>query len=63
VTVTVINPTQRMYNLSGALLYPGPYRIPRPDFRLREAINLGGGMDDTIKMVWVFRTTRQPQIV
>lgn len=56
VTVVVVNPLQRMYNLSGTgLLYPGPYRIPRPDFRLREAINQGGGLDDTIKTVYVFR--------
>jgi polysaccharide export outer membrane protein len=55
VTVTVTNPLQRMYNVSGQLLYPGPYRISRPDFRLREAINLGGGMDDTVKNVWVYR--------
>lgn len=54
-TVVVANPMQRMYNLSGSVLYPGPYRIPKPDFRLREAINQGGGMDDTIKMVWVYR--------
>ncbi len=55
VTVTVANPVQRMYNLSGAVLYAGPYRIARPDFRVREAINLGGGMDDSAKFVWVFR--------
>lgn len=55
VVVNVVNPLQRMFNLSGQVLYPGPYRIPRPDFRLREAINLGGGMDDTIKSVWVMR--------
>lgn len=57
VTVTVANPMQRMYNLSGSVLYAGPYRIPRPDFRLREAINLGGGMDDSVKYVWVVRNS------
>ncbi|MBI4578193.1 MAG: polysaccharide biosynthesis/export family protein [Planctomycetes bacterium] len=55
VTVVVVNPLQRMFNLSGSVLYPGPYRIARPDFRVFEAINLGGGMDDNVKTVWVFR--------
>ncbi len=57
ITVVVANPLQRMYNLFGSVLYPGPYRIPKPDFRLREAINQGGGLDDNAKMVWVYRNS------
>ncbi len=59
ISVVVANPLQRMYNVSGQVLYAGPYRIPRPDFRLREAINLGGGMDDNAKYVWVYRKAAQ----
>jgi len=55
VTVLVANQQQRMYNLDGAVRAPGSYRILRPDFRLREAIVLGGGLDETAKVIYVSR--------
>ena len=60
VTVTVLNQQQRQFNLAGQVIYPGPYSIPRPDTRLLEAINLGGGLGDTVKVVWVYRGGNPP---
>jgi protein involved in polysaccharide export with SLBB domain len=55
VTVTVLQQQQRLFNLDGSVRAPGPYRIPRSDFRLREAILLGGGLDENAKVIYVFR--------
>ena len=55
VRVAVEIAQQRLYHLGGDVLYPHTYPIPRPDFRLREAILVGGGLVDQVKTVWVFR--------
>ncbi len=55
VTVLVANQQQRIYNLDGAVRAPGSYRILRPDFRLREAIVQGGGLDETAKVIYISR--------
>ncbi|UCD29688.1 MAG: polysaccharide biosynthesis/export family protein [Planctomycetota bacterium] len=66
VTVSFINQQQRMYNIAGsAVTRPGAYPIIRPDYRLKEAINMAGGLGDMVKTVYVIReekkTLRTPQ--
>lgn len=43
------------YNLIGAVTSPGPYFIPKADYRLLEAIHAGGRFDDQIREVYVIR--------
>src|SRR6185369_12168473 len=41
----------------------GRYRINPPDFRLREAINQAGGLDPSVKVIYVFRNEPKPKRV
>lgn len=43
------------FNLIGAVTSPGPYFIPKADYRLLEAIHAGGRFDDQIREVYVIR--------
>ncbi|GMU21773.1 MAG: hypothetical protein AMXMBFR13_18620 [Phycisphaerae bacterium] len=63
VTVQVVGAQQRLFHVGGSVPQPGSYTIPRPDFRLREAINLAGGLDPSIKTVYVQRNApRQKKV-
>jgi len=57
VIVSVAQAMQRVFHVSGPanLVNSGMYAITRPDFRLREALNLAGGLDPLVKYVTVFR--------
>ncbi len=43
------------FNLIGAVTSPGPYFIPKADYRLLEALHAGGRFDDQIREVYVIR--------
>lgn len=63
VVVTLLTQQQRLYYVEGAVAQPGPFRILRPDFRLREAILLAGGLGETVKTIYVFRDGQPRQRV
>lgn len=54
-----VNPVQRRkqtYNIMGGVLNPGSYNIPRPDYRLLEAMANGGRFSENVQWVYVIRT-------
>lgn len=57
VDVTVIGGRQRVFHVFGLITRPGTYQIPAPDFRLLEALLMGGGLTDLADHVYVFRGT------
>ncbi|MGQ9648685.1 MAG: polysaccharide biosynthesis/export family protein [Phycisphaerae bacterium] len=73
-TVTVVMGDQqnRTFNITGAVQAPGTYRIPRPDFRLTEALIMAGGSDEMLQRlyaggrahtIYVIRNERRPKTV
>ena len=62
VVVTVTSAQQRVFYLAGAIAQPGMYPIIRPDFRLREALNLGGGLDQSVKDIYIVRNQPREKI-
>src|SRR5690606_2707909 len=63
VTVAVLSAQHRTFNVAGAIANPALYPIVRPDFRLREAIHLAGGLDPTVKDIYVFRNSPRKKLV
>ncbi len=63
VLVTAVEQRQRLFNLSGAIRQSGMYSMPRSDYRLQEAINMGGGLDDLVRWVYVTRDEPRPKEV
>lgn len=74
ITLTVGDQQNRSFSISGAIGSPGTYRIPRADFRLREALIMAGGASEDlaqavavngrVQMVYVFRNEpRQKRVV
>lgn len=63
VIVSLINQQGRIYHISGSVSAPGRYRIIPPDFRLREAINQAGGLDPSVKTIYVFRNEPKPKLI
>lgn len=64
VVVNALTQQQRLYNIDGAVVNPGPYRIQRSDFRLREAINQAGSLDPTVRTIYVLRNEpREKRVV
>jgi len=61
VTVTVSDPRQRMYQISGVIAQPASYRILRPDYYLNQAILQAGGLDQTVKTIYVFRKQKKQE--
>jgi protein involved in polysaccharide export with SLBB domain len=61
IIVNVAQQRQRLFTLAGAIRDSGTYPIPKPDFRLREAITMGGGLDELVKTVYVFRNESRPK--
>jgi polysaccharide export outer membrane protein len=53
--VQVVAQRQQTFNLIGAVDKPGPYFIPRPNYRLLEAISAGGRFDENAEYVYVIR--------
>lgn len=46
---------QQTFNIIGAIDSPGPYFIPKADYRLLEALTSGGRFDETVEEVYVIR--------
>lgn len=46
---------QQTFNVIGAVESPGPYFIPRADYRLLEALTAGGRIDESIEQVYIIR--------
>ncbi len=46
---------QQTYNIIGDVQSPGPYFIPRADYRLLEAITAGGRFDENVQEIYVIR--------
>ncbi len=55
VSVTTASQRNQTFNLVGGVNSPGPYFIPKADYRLLEAITAGGRFDETIADVYVIR--------
>ncbi|MHC4443801.1 MAG: polysaccharide biosynthesis/export family protein [Planctomycetota bacterium] len=62
VNVSVIDQRQRMYNIEGTIARPAAYRILRSDFRLKEAVNLAGGLETIVKTIYVFRRGKKEEL-
>lgn len=54
-SVVAVSQRQQTFNLVGSVDRPGPYYIPRANYRLLEAISAGGRFDDTGEWVYVIR--------
>lgn len=59
--VTILSQRQRIFNISGAILNPGPYRILEPDFRLIDALSLAGGVPEQADWIYVYRSQKRPR--
>lgn len=55
IEIDIIEYGQQRYSLIGSISKPGPYFIPRPDFRLLEGISSGERVDSTAKELFVIR--------
>lgn len=53
VRVAVLQSMQQRFTAIGFISAPGPYPIPRPDFRLLEAIALIGGIADQVDKIYI----------
>ncbi len=61
-TVVVRQRTQRMFTMVGYISRPGPVEIPRPDFRMLEALSYIGSIPEEVEKVYVIRKTEtQPK--
>ena len=58
VRVALLQSVQQRFTAIGFIAQPGPYPIPRPDFRLMEAIAAVGGISDQVDKIYV--GTRAP---
>lgn len=54
-SVVVTQQRQQTFNIVGGVEHPGPYFIPRANYRLLEAITAGGRFDESIDEVYVIR--------
>lgn len=63
--VSVVPASQRsqVFNILGAVQNPGPYFIPKADFRLLEAITSGGNFDESIQEVYVIRQAALSEVI
>jgi len=55
VEVVIIQKRQQTFTVVGAVQQPGPYFIPKPDYRLYEAITAAGQFNENIEYVYVVR--------
>jgi polysaccharide biosynthesis/export protein len=63
ITLTMGDQQNRLFNISGAVQSPGSYRIPRADFRLREALNMGGANNEMAQAVAIGGRVQQIYII
>lgn len=55
VDVRVAEQRQQSYTVFGSVVNAGPYFIPKPDFRLLEALTTAGGFNESSAYVYVIR--------
>lgn len=55
VSIVPLAQRQQTYAVIGAVESPGPYFIPRPDYRLLEAITAAGRFPESIEEIYVIR--------
>lgn len=55
VLVTVSAQRQQTFSITGGVRNPSSYFIPKPDYRILEAITAAGGMDETAQKIYVIR--------
>jgi len=55
VSITVQGRRQTTFNLIGSVTSPGTYVIPEPDYRLLEALSVGGAFNEDAEDVFVIR--------
>ncbi|HYC99786.1 MAG TPA: polysaccharide biosynthesis/export family protein, partial [Phycisphaerales bacterium] len=56
VDANAVQRRKQTYNIMGGVLNPGSYNVPRPDFRLLEALANGGRFSENVQWVYVIRT-------
>ncbi|MBN2559657.1 MAG: polysaccharide biosynthesis/export family protein [Phycisphaerae bacterium] len=54
VQVTLVVSQAAQFSMVGTLVRPGTYPLPRPDFRLLDAIAAGGGIPPQVENIYVF---------
>lgn len=55
VLVTVKAQRQQTFSATGGVAQPGGYFIPKPDYRLLEALTAAGGVSETAQKIYVIR--------
>jgi polysaccharide export outer membrane protein len=55
VQVTLLEARSQQYSILGAVQRPGTFGLPRPDYRLLQALAEAGGISPLIERVYVFR--------
>lgn len=63
VAVLVIERRHQNFELLGGITRPGTYQVPRPDFRLLDAISLAGDVQPGIETIYVIRAYEPPAAV
>jgi len=63
VSVTVVQSQGKRYTVIGSTSRPGIFSIPRPNFRLLDAIGDAGGVPPGIKTIYIIRTAQtEPKV-
>ncbi|GMV24213.1 MAG: hypothetical protein AMXMBFR58_02440 [Phycisphaerae bacterium] len=55
IAIVPVAQRQQTFTMIGAVETPGPYFIPRPDYRLLEAVTASGRFPETIEEIYVIR--------
>ena len=55
VTIVITAPRRATFNVIGAVSSPGLFSIPRPDYRLLEALTAAGRFSESVQSVYVIR--------
>lgn len=56
VDVNAVQRRRQTYSVLGGVMNPGTYNIPKPDFRLLEALSNSGRFSENVQWVYVIRT-------
>jgi len=63
ISVTATSQRNQTFHLVGGVTQPGPYFIPKADYRLLEAITAGGRFDEQISDVYVIRQVALSSVI
>jgi len=55
ISIVPLNERERQFNLIGSVTAPGTYLIPAPDYRLLQALSVGGAFNQNAEHVFVIR--------